>query len=135
MFIQSHFESLQNTQPKCCLKNQHVFLITSKYAATSKACCRILEPVPEKSGPLKSWTMKTWILKNLKPEKPEPWRSCTLKKMDTEKHGSWKTWNKYGIKKMSDFRELCFIMELYYSYCSYCSSMVLKKPCAMWFVV
>ena len=29
----------------------------------------------------------------------------TMKNMDPEKHGSWKTWNIYG---MSDFRELCF---------------------------
>ena len=28
-----------------------------------------------------------------------------MKNMDPEKHGSWKTWNIYG---MSDFRELCF---------------------------
>ena len=44
-------------------------------------------------------TSKTWTrtLKNLDVEKPGPY----------EKHESWKTWNKYGIKNV--FRELCSI--------------------------
>ena len=60
--------------------------------ASSKTWTRTLDPDPEKTGP---W--KTWSQKNLDPEKYE----------------SWKTWNKYGIKNMSDFRELCSIKTMH----------------------
>ena len=39
--------------------------------------------------------------------------------MGPEKHGTWKTWNKYGIKK------ICQTLESY----------VFKRPCAMWFAI
>ena len=53
---------------------------------------RTLDPDLEKPG---RW--KTWTLKNLGSEKPGPY----------DKHESWETWNKYGIKNV--FRELCSI--------------------------
>ena len=54
-----------------------------------------------------SW--KTWTLKNLDLEKSGLWKTWTLKNLDPKKHESLKTWNKYGIKNMYDFRELCSI--------------------------
>ena len=36
-------------------------------------------------------------------------KTWTHKNLDPEKHGFWKTWNKYGNKKHFDFRELRFI--------------------------
>ena len=42
-------------------------------------------------------TSKTWIRTlDPDPEKPAPWKN-----LDPEKHESWKTWNKYGIKNIS----------------------------------
>ena len=52
----------------------------------------LLKPGP---GP---WTW-TRTLKNLDPEKPGLWKTWILKNVDPEIHESWKTWNKYGIKK------------------------------------
>ena len=52
------------------------FIVT----ATSKTWTQTLDPDP---GPWKTWTQKT----------------CTLKNMDPEKHGSWKTWNKYALRE------------------------------------
>ena len=48
--------------------------------------------------------------KAIKPDKPGLWKTWTQKNLDPEKHEFWKIWCKYGWgKKMSAFRELCFI--------------------------
>ena len=71
----------------------------------------------ENPGPWKTWTLKnldqktpgtrkTWTLKNLDPEKPGPLKTWILK-----------TWSKYGIKNMSDLRELCFMKIMRYVNC------------------
>ena len=78
---------------------------------TSKTWTRTLDPDLEKPG---RW--KTWTLKNLDAEKPGPWNTWTLKNLGSEKpgpydkHESWETWNKYGIRNV--FRELCSIMTM-----------------------
>ena len=55
--------------------------------ATSKSWSQTLEPDPVKPGPWKSST-----LKNLDSEKAGPWKSSTLKNLDSEKAGPWKSW-------------------------------------------
>ena len=42
---------------------------------------------PEKPGPEKPEPWKTWTLKNLDSEKPGPWKTWTLKNLDQEKRG------------------------------------------------
>ena len=59
---------------------------------------------PDKSGPRKTLTLKTWTLKNLNPEKPGRRKTWTLKNMDPEKDGI-----DLVLKNLSDFSELCFI--------------------------
>ena len=54
----------------------------------------LLKPGP---GPWKTWTR---TLKNLDPEKPGLWRTCTLKNLDPEKPEPWKTWETAGYGKM-----------------------------------
>ena len=65
---------------------------------------RTLNPDPE-PGP---WTRTL---------NPEPWIR-TLKNLDSQKPGPWKTWNKYRIKNLYDFKELCFTKIIHnVSYC------------------
>ena len=56
---------------------------------------------------------KTRTQENLGPEKAGSWKSWTQKNPDPEKPGPWKKWNKYGIKKISYFRELHFIKTMH----------------------
>ena len=72
--------------------------------ATSKTWTQTLDPDSD-PGP---WTLDPG---------PGPWTQ-TLKNLDPEKPGLWKTWINIGLKKMSDFRELCFTKTIHnVSYC------------------
>ena len=62
---------------------------TSKFTrnlAASKTWTQTLDHDPG-SGP---W--KTWTLKNLDSEKPVPWKTWTQKNLDPAKPGPWKIW-------------------------------------------
>ena len=42
----------------------------------------------------------TWTLKSLDPEKPGSWKTLTLKNLSPKKPGPWKTWQTAGCGKM-----------------------------------
>ena len=56
--------------------------------ATSKSWPRILEPDPEKPGPWKSWTLKHLDSEKAGPWKSWTWKSWTLKNLDHEQRGT-----------------------------------------------
>ena len=73
---------------------QWVLLYNNSHTLYIQSLRLLLKPGP---GP---WTL---TLKNLDPEKPGLWKTWTLKNLDPEKPGI-----NIGLKNMSDFRELCF---------------------------
>ena len=90
-----------NICPVCDVKNSNRAF--RRWLLSSKTWTRTLDPDPG-SGP---WTRALTLEpdpENLDPEMPGPSNTWNLKNLDLEKPGI-----NIELKKMSDFREFCFI--------------------------